>query len=1010
MEDHFFRIRNHPCRLDVDSLIAAINHKIDFVGGSDMFAVGAGFSLERSYVNGIAVPKQFIVDDVLHQMRVFNLTEVKSSIAQTCVGGVVFVRIVKDLWRRGDFGIIREMKRNSTSKKKKPSFGTGWVTTDDEERALRRYRAEIEGMTVRFVGEKDLAPFGDYEVASCEGRKNASYRVELRSLERFSNTCSCPDFLKNGLGTCKHIERVLIRAKRKAKGAVQSSCGEIFMSPDMKSVCFQQGEAMPKSAAESVRRHFAGEGRLRLVSALGVEALLATCERTERKTPGVVRVSPAVAAFARELRFRESHEAAVGCFASEMASCDGNWPFLKTSLYPYQVEGALHLASKGRAILADEMGLGKTVQAIAAALLLREISKIRRVLVVVPASLKGEWADQIALFSNIKTELLSGPRRERLARYSASKAFFLVANYEQIIRDGKDVEERFKPDLVVLDEAQRIKNWNTKTAQTLKKLHSRFAFVLTGTPLENRIDEFYSIAELVDPSLFGSLFRFNRAYYRFDEKGKSSGMQNLDDLHEKASTIMLRRRKDMVEDELPRRTDKNYFVEMTDEQRIRYCEYEDKVARLCSRAKTRPLTKDEMKLLQQYLSCMRILCDTCYILDQNIRDSPKIDEAVAVLNDIFSSDPSRKVVVFSEWVRMLELLEARLVEENIGFAVHTGNVQQERRREELKRFKTEPECRVLLSSESGGVGLNLQNASVVMNLDLPWNPAKLEQRIARAWRKKQKRDVLVVNLVAEQTIEHRMIGTLKFKQGLADLVLDARGDAADFESEKSKNAFLARVTSLMESQEPAVNSADGTANSASFGAENSNGVSSGEGHEPEDIEKTLTPETLALLSKLEKMGLVTLGDEARKRLSMLSNEESSCDLHSAEYARVAKKRMSVAKSALEKAQRLARMGEVLDAGGFIEEAMSPFCDAVVLASAAVLFANEQENGEMFADVPDEVKPLSYDDSQRIEKAMGLLSDDARRTLDFAMKNRIIPNSVLRVQCFIDECRSAYLAR
>lgn len=906
--------------------------------------------------------------------------------------------------QRGGFGIICKMKSKMKSKKKKPSFGTGWVTTDDEERALRRYRAEIEGMTVRFLGEKSLAPFGDYEVASCEGRKNASYRVELRSLERFSNTCSCPDFQKNGLGTCKHIERVLIRAKRKAKGIVQSSCGEIFMSPDMKSVCFQQGEAMPKSAAESVRRHFAGEGRLRLVSALGVEALLATCERIERKTSGVVRVSPAVAAFARELRFRESHEAAVGCFASEMASCDGKWPFLKTSLYPYQVEGALHLASKGCAILADEMGLGKTVQAIAAALLLREISKIRRVLVVVPASLKGEWADQIALFSNIKTELLSGPRRERLAQYSASKAFFLVANYEQVIRDGKDVEARFKPDLVILDEAQRIKNWNTKTARTLKNLNSRFAFVLTGTPLENRIDEFYSIAELVDPSLFGSLFRFNRAYYRFDEKGKSAGMQNLDDLHEKASTIMLRRRKDMVEDELPGRTDKNYFVEMTDEQRIRYCEYEDKVARLCSRAKKRPLTKDEMKLLQQYLSCMRILCDTCYILDQNIRDSPKIDEAIAVLKDIFSSEPSRKVVVFSEWVRMLELLEARLVEENIGFAVHTGNVQQERRREELKRFKTEPECRVLLSSESGGVGLNLQNASVVMNLDLPWNPAKLEQRIARAWRKKQKRDVLVVNLVAEQTIEHRMLGTLKFKQGLADLVLDARGDAADFESEKSKNAFLARVTSLMESQEPAVNSANGTAASVSAGEVVADDIDGGKEQDVKEVEDVLTPETLALLEKLEKMGLVKLGDEAKRRLSGLSGGGASCDSASVECARVTKKVMTVAKCALEKVQRSARMGDVLSAGGFEQEAKAPYCQAIALAASVVMFANAKERWGKVEEVPDDVVPMSPENEKSIEECKRLLSEEAVTTLDFALRNGVVPNPVQRIGSFIEECR------
>ena len=893
-------------------------------------------------------------------------------------------------------------------KQKKPSFGVGWVTTDEDERNLRRFRAETEPMTVRFAGDKSIAPFGDYHVISMEGREKKPYRVELRSLTKFSNTCSCPDFRKSALGTCKHIERVLLRVKRKAKGLLQSPCGEIFMAPDFKNVCFQRGDSMSDGAAESVLRHFTADGRLRIVSPLAAEALLTTCERLARKSPGVIRVSSAVTEFAQDLRQREYLASTVEAFASEMASSDGKWPFLKIGLYPYQVEGALHLATKGRAILADEMGLGKTVQAIAAALLLREVAKIKRVLVVVPTSLKGEWAEQIAFFSDVETELLSGGRRERLARYVETGAFFLVANYEQIIRDGSDAIERFKPDLIILDEAQRIKNWNTKTAQVFKKLQSRFAFVLTGTPLENRIDEFYSIAEFVDPLLFGSLFRFNRNYYRFDEKGKSAGMKNLDDLHEKAATIMLRRRKDMVEDELPRRTDKNYFVSMTKEQRLRYCEFEDKVARLCARAKKRPLTKDEMKLLQRHLACMRMLCDTCYILDSEIRVSPKIDEAMAVFEDIFSSDPSRKVVVFSEWVKMLELLEERLEKDGVGFAVHTGNVRQDRRREELKRFKTDPDCRVLLSSEAGGVGLNLQNASVVMNLDLPWNPAKLEQRIARAWRKKQSREVLVINLVAEGTIEQRMLGTLKFKQGLADMVLDARGDAADFESENSKNVFLARVTSLMEFQQPTVVCADGTAGTPSTENGRVNGSaendSENETAQKGRIDEVLTEETLTLLAGLEKLGLVSLGDEAKKRLSALKQDGETQAFKQKDRNCAMEKRLTVARSAMKKAIRSVQMGNLLHGGGFEEEAMRPYCEAALLAGAVILFLDEGKRrvGELVNDVPDDVSPLTNDEYPRIQRER-MFSQDVIATLDLALNKGFIPNAEHRIRILMEEC-------
>jgi superfamily II DNA/RNA helicase len=485
-------------------------------------------------------------------------------------------------------------------------------------------------------------------------------------------------------------------------------------------------------------------------------------------------------------------------------------------------------------------------------------------------------------------------------------------------------------------------------------------------------------------------------------------MQNLDDLNEKAATIMLRRRKDMVEDELPRRTDKNYFVPMTKEQSLRYCEFEDKVARLCARAKKRPLTKDEMKLLQRHLACMRMLCDTCFILDDEIRVSPKIDEAMAVFEDIFSSDPSRKVVVFSEWVKMLELLEERLEKEGVGFAVHTGSVRQDRRREELKRFKTDPDCRVLLSSEAGGVGLNLQNASVVMNLDLPWNPAKLEQRIARAWRKKQSREVLVINLVSEGTIEQRMLGTLKFKQGLADMVLDARGDASDFESENSKNAFLARVSSLMESQQPAVARADGTAGTSLAESGRGSGIaenaSEKETSQKMRIDEVLTEEMLMRLAELEKLGLVTLGEEAKKRLSLLSQGGETQSVKRQDRNLAMEKRLTVVRSAMEKARRLVQMGDLLHGGGFEEESMKPYCEAASLAGAAILFLDggKRSGAESVNDVPDEVSSLTNDDYSHIQKE-GMLSKEVIATLDYALNKGFIPNAEHRMRILMEEC-------
>ena len=877
----------------------------------------------------------------------------------------------------------------------------GWMTTDADEREIRRERAKVEPMRVKAMEGKEAGAFQSYMVSHAEGRQTDSYQVEIRALNEPINTCSCPDFAKNGLGTCKHIERALQTARRAAKAdEVFSPHGEIFMRRNPWRVAFRAGRGLGAGLTERIGRLFSSEGELLDGTASGLAALLATVERINCKTPGAVRVSAEVVAHAEQIRRTEALRSAVGDFAAQTASADGQWPFLKYALYPYQVEGALHLATKGRAILADEMGLGKTIQAIAAAKLLQQVAGVKRVLVVVPASLKGEWDDQIRQFTDENPVLLMGARQNRLAQYRSANGLFLVANYEQIFRDWREVNALYRPDLIILDEAQRIKNWSTKTARNFKRLESPYAFVLTGTPLENRIDEFYSLAEFVDPKLFGSLFRFNRAYYKFDEDGKAAGMQNLADLHEKASTIMLRRRKDLVEDELPERTDKTYFVEMTPEQQARHEEYKVKVARLCFLAKKRPLTQDEMKRLQKFLACMRMLCDTCYILDPEIREAPKVEEAIAVLNDLFASEPSRKVVIFSEWVKMLELMEERLREEGIGFAVHTGSVQQLRRREELKRFKGDPSCRVLLSSESGGVGLNLQAASVIMNLDLPWNPAKLEQRIARAWRKHQTRDVLVINLVSERTIEHAMIATLKFKQGLADAVLDARGDLCDFEKPSARKAFLARVNELMEQDLPAVVSANGTKTltdeSGQDDAPSPSADASGLEREKERVLATIDP---ALLQQLERLGLITLGDELRNRLKPREETKTDAELRQEAHA----KREQVARAALEKAARGVRMGEVLMAGGFAEEAEDTCRKAIALAANAPRFFMASTGEARPEEVPDRVEPLTTDELVVAQDELDL-DADAVLTLQLSVQALPLPDCVARAKRFLEECR------
>ena len=686
-----------------------------------------------------------------------------------------------------------------------------WRTTDEDEINRRRARAQTEEFRISNADPRHPI-FSNFRVRSGSG---LTYSVEIRDVRQRQFACDCVDFRINGLGTCKHVEAVLLqleaRFKRLFRTAERDGALRLDVMPDPAndSIRVLNGNgAMPRA----VKAWFGTDGSL--LKGLPEEAIDALKLLDDSEAPGL-RLSQELGPWLDARRHAEDRKQLRRDYELKVQS--GEWPAHETKvpLFPYQREGMLHLAFAERALLADEMGLGKTIQAIAACALLHRLGQVNRVLVVTPASLKTEWEEQIQRFTELPYQLVFGNRARRLKTYElagerrtgfppvpgtgetpALRPFFTIVNYEQMLADSLEVNQRLQPDVVVLDEAQRIKNWSTKTTQAVKRLRSRYAFILTGTPIENRIDELYSLMDFLNPSLLGPLFRFNRDYYDLDDRGRPAGYRNLDKLHERIKPHMLRRRKADVETELPERSDRNYFVPLSAEQQGEYEGHEGIVARLASIAKRRPLSKQEQDKLLRHLNMMRMVCDTNYILNPDQRACPKLAELEKILEEC-RDNPDVKVIVFSEWERMLELTRGSCERLKLGFAWHTGTVPQKRRRAEINAFKSDPQCRVFLSTDSGATGLNLQNASVVINCDLPWNPAKLEQRIARAWRKHQTRAVTVINLVSEKTIEHRMLDTLSNKQALADGVLDRIGNLKEIKLQSGRQAFLAKLKQLV---------------------------------------------------------------------------------------------------------------------------------------------------------------------------------------------------------------------
>jgi superfamily II DNA or RNA helicase len=673
----------------------------------------------------------------------------------------------------------------------------GWNTSDEDEIRLRQWRGRTEIAAIEAL-EPKLGPYGTFRVRS---RTGGVYEVEIRDLAGRTNSCGCIDHRVNGLGTCKHVEGVLF-ALRKKLGARAFAAAAADGPPRVELFLSRAEQATPSLAGPEPAAQVRAFLKPVLTKARTLRSdpePIAQLLAIGPSAPAEIRISRHFGPWLERERRLAAREQAKEQFLSRAAAGAG-FDVVKLPLLPYQREGAAHLAFHERALLADEMGLGKTVQAIAACEILSRERGIERVLVVSPTSVKAEWEEQIARFTDRTALFVAGLYPERLKRYQ-SPAFFTLVNYEQVVRDVDDINRLLKPDIVILDEAQHIKNWHTKTARRAKSLVSPYAFVLTGTPLENRIDETYSILQHLDPEIFGPLFRFNRDFYDLDKRGRPTGYKNLDELHRRLSSVMLRRRKRDVEHELPGRTEKTFFVPMVEEQAARYGDYEYLARRLAAIAERRPLTKEEFERLQQYLACMRMICDTPAILDPACRVCPKLEELEGVLGELLE-EPSRRIIIFSEWVRMLELVRELAGEMGIDCAWHTGDVPQLKRRADIARFREDPACRIFLSSDAGATGLNLQMANAVINLDLPWNPAKLEQRIARAWRKGQHSAVTVVNFVTENSIEHSILHLLAHKQTLANGVLDGAEDFSQITMPSGRAALIERMQAMLRGREP----------------------------------------------------------------------------------------------------------------------------------------------------------------------------------------------------------------
>lgn len=437
---------------------------------------------------------------------------------------------------------------------------------------------------------------------------------------------------------------------------------------------------------------------------------------------------------------------------------------LPHSLRPYQWEGVDFLRSRQSALLADEMGLGKTVQT---AVALRACQKeFRRVLLVTPTSLCLNWQRELETWANsLAVRRVMGNADDRAMTYRLPVQV-LIASYEQIRTDSRKFHGAVSFDLVVLDEAQRIKNLNSATSFACRLIPRSRSWALTGTPLENQPQDLVSIFRYLKPQLLHA--SMSRA-----------------EMHEAMTGYFLRRTKEEVLGDLPPILTKEIRLELGQAQRQTYENAWNSRLHAIPHADSAHKSANMLAILTR----LKQLCN----FDMESGESAKLDVILPLLDTVAAK--CEKVLVFSQYVSALEWLSGRI---KIPHLICHGGLSPDAKENVLNAFRKQDGPQALLMSlQAGGVGLNLQEASMVILLDRWWNPAIENQAIQRAHRFGRKVPLQVIQFLVENSVEERILDILEEKRNLFDEYVEAGPRSRVYQT---RHTQLERILDLNQSQ------------------------------------------------------------------------------------------------------------------------------------------------------------------------------------------------------------------
>jgi len=428
-------------------------------------------------------------------------------------------------------------------------------------------------------------------------------------------------------------------------------------------------------------------------------------------------------------------------------------------LLPFQKEGVKMLID-GKVILADSVGSGKTVQAMSFATAM----EYKKVLVVCPAPLKKQWQLEILKFLKEDSTIIEGNYNKRLEafeHYNFKNIRFCITNYEQLISRMNDFFFKQSWDCIIFDEVHRVKNSKSKVYKSAEKLFAKKKIGLSARPQENNVREIYNIANLLTNKSFMKWQYFSDNYCMYDEiynriKGYTmkvvSAYRNLDDFHKKIAPLIIMRKRNEVLKDMPSRFYKNVYFDLNNVERKKHN------ANLKS-AEDAFKNGDDKNILA-YLTFAREACDSVKLLEEDY-ESSKLNAMKDVLSDF-----EDKVIIFTQWARMAKIIAAELGADNTILV--TGDNEDkiaaiEEFRNSNKRFFVTTDCL--------NYGVNIEFCHILVHFDLVWNPAKLEQREGRIDRLTQKENMLIINLIANDSVEDRVVKMLEDKNVANEIVM-----------------------------------------------------------------------------------------------------------------------------------------------------------------------------------------------------------------------------------------------